>query len=40
MGTLDEDVSTSMRVSRWILLRMRNISDESGRENPHTFYVQ
>jgi hypothetical protein len=37
MGTLHEDVSTFMTVSRWILLRMRKFSDKSGKENQNTF---
>jgi hypothetical protein len=40
MGTLHEDVCTFMTVSRWILLRMRNISDNIYREDQNTFYVQ
>jgi hypothetical protein len=32
-GTLHEDVCVFMIVSRWILLRMRNISEKSCREN-------
>ena len=40
MNTLDEDVSTFMTISYGILLRMRNVSDKSCRENHNTFYVQ
>ena len=29
-----------MTISRWILLRMRNVSDKSCKENQNTFYVQ
>jgi hypothetical protein len=40
-GTLREDVSTFMPISRLIVLRMRNILDKTYRENTkHTFYVQ
>ena len=31
---------TFMIISRWILCRMRNVSDESYRKPKHTFYVQ
>jgi hypothetical protein len=27
-------------ISRWILLRMRNVADKNFRENQNTFYVQ
>jgi hypothetical protein len=33
MGTLREDICTFMILCHWILLRMRNISDKSCREN-------
>jgi hypothetical protein len=39
-GTLHEDVFTFMTMSRYILLRMRNVSDKICRENQNTFYVQ
>ena len=38
--TLHEDLCTFMIISRWILLRMRNVSDESCRENQNTFCVK
>jgi hypothetical protein len=37
-GILHEDQCTYMVVSRWILLRMRNISEKSCRENQNSFY--
>jgi hypothetical protein len=40
MGTLREDESTFMIIYCKILLRMRNISDKTYRENQNTFYVQ
>jgi hypothetical protein len=40
MCTLHEDLCTFMIVSRWILLRMRNFSDTSYRENQNTFDFQ
>jgi hypothetical protein len=39
-GALDEYPCTVTRISRWILLWMKNISDISCRENQNTFYVQ
>jgi hypothetical protein len=33
MGTLHEDLCTFMMISHWILLRMRNVSDRSCRQN-------
>ena len=33
MGTLHKHLCTFMIISRWILLRMRNVSDKSYREN-------
>ena len=39
-GTSHEEVCTFMTVSRWILLRMRNNSDKSCRENQNTFYSE
>ena len=38
--TLYEDVFIFMAISRWILLRMKNVSNKSCRENQNTFYVQ
>jgi hypothetical protein len=38
MGTLDEDVFTFMKISLWILLRMRNISNKICRENQNTHF--
>jgi len=39
IGILREDLCTFMAVSRWILLRMRNVSDKSCRENKrHILY--
>ena len=38
-GTLHEDVSTFMTISRWILLRMRNVSNKSYRENQNTHFI-
>jgi hypothetical protein len=35
-GTLHEDLCTFMTISRWILLRMRNVSDKICRENQNT----
>jgi len=29
-----------MTISRWILLRIRNVSDKTEDETQHTFYVQ
>ena len=39
-GSLHNDQHTFMIISRWILLRMRNVSDKSCRENQNTIYVQ
>ena len=39
MGTLHEDVYTFMTVSRWILLRIRNVSDKSSTENQNTHFI-
>ena len=36
IGTFIEDVCTCMIISRQVLLRMRNISDKSFRENQNT----
>ena len=38
--TLYEDLCTYTTLSRWILLRIRNISDKNCRENQNTFYVE
>jgi hypothetical protein len=38
-GTLHEDLCTFVIISRWILLRMRTISDQSCRENQNTYFV-
>ena len=38
-GILHEHLCTVVTTSRWILLRMRNISDKSCRENQNTFYL-
>ena len=37
-GTLHEDQYTHLIISRSILLRMRNVSDSTYRENQITFY--
>jgi len=39
-GTLHEDQSTVLNMYCSVLLRMRNISGTSYRENQNTFYVQ
>ena len=38
-GTLHEDQHTFLIISRLILLRMRNVSDKSCRENQNTHFV-
>jgi hypothetical protein len=38
-GTLHEDLCTFMTISRRILLRMRNSSDKSCRENQNTCFM-
>jgi hypothetical protein len=38
-GTLHEDLCTFMVISRWILLRMRNVSDKSCRENQNIHFM-
>ena len=38
-ATLHEDQCTFMIISRWILLRMRNVSDKSCRENQNTRFI-
>jgi len=40
MGTLHEDVHTSVTISCWIFLRMRHVSGETFRENQNKFYDQ
>jgi hypothetical protein len=39
-GTLPEDLGTFMVISRWILLRRRNVSSNSCRENQNRFCIQ
>jgi hypothetical protein len=39
MSTLGDNICTFIVISRWNLLRMRNISDESCRENQNTHFV-
>ena len=36
---MHEDVRTFMTISRSVLLRMRNVSDESCRENQNTHFM-
>ena len=38
-GSLHEDVCTFVIISRWILLRMWNVSDKSCTENPNTLFM-
>jgi len=38
-GTLDEHLRTFLIISRSVLLRMRNVSDKSCRENQNTHFV-
>ena len=38
-GTLHEDQYTFLIISRSVLLRMRNVSDKSCRENQNTHFV-
>jgi hypothetical protein len=38
-GTLHEDLGTFMIVSHSVLLRMRNVSDKSFRENQNTHFM-
>jgi hypothetical protein len=38
-GTLREGIHGFMTTSRWILLRKRNASDKSFKENPNTYFV-
>jgi len=35
-GTLHDDLCTFMIISGWVILRMRNVSDESCRQNKNT----
>jgi hypothetical protein len=37
--TLHEDILTFMTISRWIILRMRNVSNKSCRENKNTIFT-
>jgi hypothetical protein len=39
MGTLHEDVSTFLTISRKILLIMRSVLDKSCRENQDTYFM-
>ena len=39
MGTLYEDLHTFVIISRSFILRMRNVSDKSGKENPNTHFL-
>ena len=39
MSTLHEDQYTFLIISRWILLRMRNVSGESGTENHEAHFT-
>jgi hypothetical protein len=39
-GTWREEICKCMTISRWILLRIINVSDKACRENQNTFYVQ
>ena len=38
-GTLHEDLSTFMIISRTVIFRMRNFSDKISRENPNTYFM-
>jgi hypothetical protein len=38
-GILHEDLCTFMAISRWILLRMRNVSDKSCTQNQNTHFM-
>jgi hypothetical protein len=38
-GTLHEDVRTFIIISRWMLIKMRNISDESSRQSQNTLRI-
>jgi len=39
MGTLHEDLCTFMIISCWIILRIRNVSDKSFRQNQNTRFM-
>jgi hypothetical protein len=39
MSTLHKDVFTFMTIARWIILRMTNVLDKSGRENQNTHFM-
>jgi hypothetical protein len=39
VGTLHEDLSTFMKISRSVLLRMRNVSDKGRRLNQNTRFT-
>jgi len=39
MGTLHEDLCTFMITFRWIILRIRDVSDRSFRENQNTHFM-
>ena len=39
MGILLEDQRTFLIISRWVLLRMKNVSDKSCRENQNTYFI-
>ena len=38
-GTLHEDPCTCVLISHWFILRMRNVSDKSCRENQNTYFA-
>ena len=38
-SSLHEDVFTSVTISRWIIIRIRNASDKSCRENQNTHFI-
>jgi len=40
MGTLYEGLRIFMIISRSVLIRMRDVSDNSSTENKNTFYIQ
>jgi len=39
MGTLHKDICTFLSISHWILLRIRNVSDKSCRQNQNTHFM-
>ena len=39
MDTLHEDVFTFILISRWIILKMKNVSNKSCRENQNTRFT-